>query len=235
MAERKPLVIVSGRVQELPSGDTLPGGSSSTASRWTEIAASHYTATPASTSTLTFGTDDTAVLLVGLPVRYTISSVVYYGQVTACTSTLLTVRGAPLGGDVTKLEVGTPEMVTQIHVAIPGLWEDATNTGLIASDLYQSVAWESAQAYCVAFEHIQLTADGGATQPNCNVRWGGNRISTANTNAGPLVTASRASTVVDIDTTNYAVAKGELLEIECTKGTTGDGRDLNLDIVMVTP
>lgn len=27
MAERRPLVVITGRVQELPSGDTLPGGS----------------------------------------------------------------------------------------------------------------------------------------------------------------------------------------------------------------
>lgn len=29
MAERRPLVVITGRVQELPAGDTLPGGAAS--------------------------------------------------------------------------------------------------------------------------------------------------------------------------------------------------------------
>jgi hypothetical protein len=205
------------------------------ASRWTEIAAAHYTATPASTSTLTFGTDDTATLIVGLPVRYTIGGTVYYGQVTAIAANLLTVRGAPMGGDVTKLEVGTAEMVSQIHVQLPGLFEDASNATLLATDLYTKLYWERALSYCVGYSANVMTADGGANQANVQVYWGTNLVSTANTNTGPLVTVAKVATVVDINTTNYVVSTGELLEIGCTKGSTGDARDLTVEIVMVTP
>lgn len=205
------------------------------AARWTEIAAGHYTATPASTSTLTFGTDDTATLLPGLPVKYTISSVVYYGQITACAANLLTIRGAPMGGDVSNLYYGTPEMVKVLHVAVPGAYSDATNTGLLASDCYTQTRWNEAAAYCVGFDLITQVDDSGATQPNVNVTWGGNAISTANTAAGPLVAETWGGTVVDVSTTNYAVGRQEALEVSTVKGTNGDAMDLSLDIIMVKP
>lgn len=203
---------------------------------WVEINASHYTATPASTSTLTMVVDDTATLLAGLPLRYTIGGTVYYGQITACAANLLTVRGAPLGGDVTKLEVGTRQMLESWVFTIPGLFEDATNTALLASDLFiPSLTWPGAIAYCVGFDYVESVADSGVTQPNVNVRWGGNRVSTANGGAGPLCTASELKTVVDIDTTNYVVSYGEAIEVECTKGTNGNASDLTIKVLMVKP
>ncbi|MCX6552652.1 MAG: hypothetical protein NTY02_16890, partial [Acidobacteria bacterium] len=73
------------------------------------------------------------------------------------------IRGAPLGGTVTKLEVGTAEMVRQIHVQLPGLFEDASNATLLATDLYTKLYWECAKAYCVGFTANTMTADGGAS------------------------------------------------------------------------
>lgn len=207
---------------------------SSGSSRWTEISAAHYTATPASTSTLTFGTDDTATLLVGLPVRYTISSTVYYGKVSAIAANLLTVRGAPLGGDVTKLEYGAPEMLRQIHVSVPGAFEDADNTTLLATDAYTQVRWQGKQAVCIGFDAVVQTADTG-TAPNVNVTWGGNSISTSNTNAGIATNGTWAKTGIDISTTNYVVDNEEALEIAVDKIGNGNALDLSVDIIMVMP
>lgn len=220
-----------GRITAAANGTGGTGG----ASLWTDIAAESYTATPASTSTLTMLTDVTATVLVGAPLRYTIGGVVYYGQVTALIAGLLTIRGAPLSGAVSNLQWGDASRLVVLPVTIPGAFEDATNTTLLATDCYASFLWPYPRAYCVGFDYIEKTADGGATQPNCNVSWGGNRISTANTNAGPLLTASAQRTVVDINTTSYVVENLEALEIETVKGTTGDAMDLTILVRMVVP
>jgi hypothetical protein len=217
-----------------PAWDSPAGGSS----RWTAVA--NYTTTPASTSTITMGTDQTATLLPGLPLRYTWNGTTYYGVISACTASLLTIRGAPLSTSyATTLDVGTPEMVTQMHVSVPGFFEDATNTGLLASDCYQVLKWVGSRAYCVGYNAKSQTADSGANQPSVQVTWDGNAISDSNSSAGIRPTASWVATGVDIITTgtppNYQVDNNEALEISVTKNSTGDAADLNVDIIMVVP
>lgn len=210
------------------------GNASKALIQWTQITS--FSTTAASTSTITMTNDLTSVLLVGLPIKFKLSGTYYYAQITASVSNLLTIRGAPLttgAGDLTEVYYGSPDMVQMIHICIPGLFEDATNTALIASDLFDAVRWQGPEAYCVGFDFKETTADSGATQPNCNVRWGNNPISTSNTNAGPLLTASWQSTGIDINTTNYVISWHEALEIECTKGTNGNASDLSIDIIVV--
>ena len=206
-------------------------GSSGT-SVWTTIT-DGYTATPATSTTITTTSDLTDIIASGIPLRSTISGTVYYGQVTAATSALITVRGAPLIGDISKLEYGMSNLVSQIHVSIPGYFEDATNTALLNSDLGQTFMWIGPRAYCVGFSFSELVADSGSPQPNVNVRWSNLPIYTSNTNKGPLLAASVQNTTTDINTTNYIVDHAEVLEIECTKGQNGDASDLSLDIIMI--
>jgi len=72
---------------------------------WLTIAAANYTATPTDTDTLAMS--DTTGMAVGLPIRYTIGGATYRGQITAVvTDTSIDVSGAPISGDVTKLEIG---------------------------------------------------------------------------------------------------------------------------------
>jgi hypothetical protein len=212
----------------------LDGIATGAVPRWTAVA--NFTATPASTSTITMGTDQTAMLLPGLPLRYTYNGATYYGVIAACTANLLTIRGAPLSTSyTTTLDVGTPEMVKQLHISVPGYFEDATNTGLLASDCYQVIKWTCSRAYCVGYNAKCQTADGGATQPSVQVTWGGNAISTANSAAGIRPGASWVATDIDISPTNYVVDYNEALEISVTKNSTGDAADLNVDILMVVP
>lgn len=200
------------------------------------IALSNFSTTAASTSTITMTADLTSTLSAGLPIKFKLSGTYYYAQITAITSNLMTIRGAPLttgSGALTELYYGLASQLNQIHVLIPGLFEAATSTTLLLTFAKDQLKWKEGNAYCVGFDYIVGTADGGGTQPNINVRWGGNRISTANTNAGPLVSASWQSTAIDINTTNYGITFGTALEIECTKGTTGDAANLSLEILMV--
>ena len=204
------------------------------ASRWTETTG--FTATPASTSTLTFGTDRTSILKVGIPVRYTIATVIYYGIVTACTSVLLTIAGAPMGGDVTKLEYGTPEMVVQISIPITGTYGDATDTDLLYNDMGIKMLWRLGIAYCVKFSGTEKVVDTGA-EPKVNVLVNAQRVSINDSNLGIQLTNAGEwvdNVAVAINTTYYDINNGEALTIECTaKGGSGDAAHLTVEAVFV--
>jgi len=101
-------------------------GTHKSVDRWTQTTGT-FTATPASTSTLTMTTDLTASIKAGMPLRYAIGGTTYYGRVAAIASNLLTVNGAPLSGDVTALCYGGGT-VRQIQIIIPSTYEDACLT-----------------------------------------------------------------------------------------------------------
>ncbi len=197
--------------------------------------AGKFTATPASTSTITIPTDMTATLLKGMPLNYTIGGTVYYGIVSAITSILLTVAGAPLGGDVTALCYGHGSRVVQINVPIPGTYEDASEAALIFSDRVEQLVWNKTKAYCVRYRVWSKVHDSHATHGKVTVYVNSADV---NTSAGGLTIAANEtwySTVVDIDTTNYDVNPGEVIEIGATKGGTGDASDLAVEITFVVP
>ena len=203
-------------------------------SRWTEISGC-FTATPASTSTLTMTSDQTAILKVGMPVRYTISAVIYYGIITASASNLLTIAGAPMGGDVTKLEYGFPEMVVQVDLFVSGNYGDGTTTTLLFTDMKTKFLWRIGKAYCVAVHGLQETV-ASTNQPKVNLLVNAARVSTNDTNLG--LTMSTSGTLVNnvavaINTTNYDINKGEALEIEVTSAGTGAATGSNLTIEAV--
>lgn len=210
------------------AGDTLTA-------RWTTIPATSYTATPASTSTLTMSV--TSPLVVGLPVRYTISSVVYYGIITTVTAnTSIAIAGAPMGGDVTAFAYGRPEMIAQVDIAIPGDYGAAT--GDVLASLGKSYfSWRFGKAYLVAFSGVHNTA-AGTTNPKVNVKVNAAAVSTNDTNLG--IQLSTAGTWVDnsavaINTSNYDINKGEAVEINCTAaGVATDGaKNLTVSLTFV--
>ena len=202
---------------------------------WTLVAASAYTATPASTSTITMATDLTATLVVGTPLKYTIGGTVYYGIVSAIAANLLTIAGAPLGGDVTALYYGDTNRVRQVNVIIPGLYEDANNTDLIASDLSSSLQWELTKAYLVRYRVHSKVHDSHATHGQASVQINNTEV---NTTAGGLTVAADAtwySTVVDIAVAAYDVNPGEEIEVTAIKGGKGDATDLTVEMTFVIP
>jgi len=199
---------------------------------WTSIA--NYTATPASTSTIPMTADLTGSIVVGIPLKYVIAGTTYYGICTAITSILLTVAGAPLSGNVTSLYYGKTYQTTQVTVMIPGLYEDASNTALIVSDLNSALIWQKAVSYLVKFSVYSKVHDTG-THGQASVRVNGAEV---NATVGGETIAADATwypTVVNINTTNYDINYGEAIEITAVKAGTGDATDLTVSMVFVTP
>jgi len=202
-------------------------------SLWTQTIGT-FTATPASTSTLTMTEDLTALIIVGLPLRYIIGGVTYYGVCTAIAANLLTIAGPPLGGDVTSLSYGKASQVIQIIAMIPGLYEDASNTALIDSDLNSAVKWDKPKAYLVKFSVYSKVADTG-DNGQASVRINDTEVNT--TAGGETIVAAKTwyPTVVNIDPAAYDINNGEAIELTAIKGSTGDATDLTVSMVFVTP
>jgi len=202
------------------------------AHRWKQTTGT-FTATPASTSTLTMTSDLTGSIKAGMSLWYVIGGVNKYGRVNAITSILLTIDGAPLSGDVTALYYDGG-IVRQMTVQIPGTYEDASNTALIASDLKSSLIWNLPVSYCVKFRVYSFTHDSG-THGQASVRINNTELCTT---AGGLTIAADTTwyaTVVDIDAAAYDINPGEAIEITSVKAGTGDATYLTVEMILVTP
>lgn len=227
---------VDGKV---PSSQ-LPTATGDT-SKWTALAAgTDYTATPASTSTLTMTTDQKAALRPGMAVRYTIGGTAYYGVCTAITSALLTVAGAPLSGDVTALDYSIfPGIVETLTLSDPGAWADSADTALVANDLLMALVWSGPPASLVLIRAWTRTTDTGTNKPRINVRLGmtaTDYVSTANNGAGLELAASATwvATTKAIDPAKYAVVPGTAIELRTdANGSNDDARDLTVQLTFV--
>ena len=204
--------------------------------RWKLVATAKYTSTPTNTYTLTMS--DTSDMALGCPVRYVIGGTNYYGIiVTVTANTSITVAGASLSGDVTALYVGTQEMVLQIPFHVSSTYGDGA-ADLLDADLNRAYQWELANAYLVRALVKHKTDDTGAANPKVNVKIGGSAVSTNDSNAGFQLTTSwsaPATTVlVAMSTSNYAIVKGDAVEISCTlAGSNGDAADLSVMTIWV--
>ena len=202
------------------------------AATWNTISGS-FTATPASTSTLTMTSDQTATLKVGYGLRYTVGGVVYYGIIKAITSNLLTIAGAPFSGNVTGLAWCNAKNIIQKDFYIPSTYEDASNNGLLLSDAKTRFVWRLPEARLVCISHFNIANDSGETKPCANMSVGGNKVATANTNEGLNVYTGWTDTVVDINTTNYVVATGSAVEVTTAMGSVGNATHLTISGVFV--
>ena len=201
----------------------LPFGSA-----WFAITA--FSGTPASTSTITTSGDLTGTLAAGMPLRYNIGGVYYYGIITAITSSLITIAGAPLSGTILALAYGNKNRVVVKDIKIYGYWNDGTNTSLITSKLGTPSTWEHGQAALVQVKYRGGVIDSGATQPTMQItNAGSNVLSSAVT-----PTASQQSTVVALSTTYYLISKGSAFEIVvASDGTNKDSWNLGVEIMAV--
>ena len=192
-----------------------------------------FTATPASTSTLTMTSDLTAIIKPRTTLSYIIGGVTYYGVVGAITSNLLTVWGAPLSGNVTALYYGGGRL-RQVNVMVPGLYEDWSNTALIASDLDSAFLWALPTSYLVHYRAYSKTHD-STTHGQASVRMNNTEV---NTVAGGLTIAADAtwySTAVDIAVLAYDINPGETLEVTAVRNGAGDAANLTITMLFVTP
>lgn len=194
----------------------------------------NFTATPASTSTLTMTADRSAIIKVGCGLKYTIGGTVYYGMVTAITSNLLTLAGASMGGDVTALYWCDPSRVVQVDFFVSGSFADAANTALLNSDMNTAFDWNLGKAYCVCIRHKVKTDDSGANQPRVTISIAGSVVGTSNSNAGEAVAETWTSTVVGINASNYDINPDEAIEIVTdANGSNDDASNLTVSAIFV--
>jgi hypothetical protein len=205
--------------------------------QWTTVSATKYTATPASTSGLTF--TDTSDVFVGRAVRYTYGGTTYYGIITAVVANAsIAIAGAPLdvGQDLTNLDIGTPGQVSSVSLGVSGAYADNVED-VLAGTANRYLRWRKSAAYLVAISATHKTADTGAAQPKLNVKNAGNLVSTQDSNAG--LQLSTAGTWVDgsavaISAANYAVAWNNAIEIRVTAaGTNGNAANLSVALIFV--
>jgi hypothetical protein len=201
-------------------------------SRWRKEEGT-FTATPASTSTITMTLDRRNEIPIGTPLRYSIGGTYYYGIVAGLTDILMTVAGAPLTADIDALFLGNSEMIMQKDYLIPGVFDGAASSTLIQSILKSYSFWRNRPAYLVQISHITATADTGAA-PNVTVTINGGFVGTDNTNEGLPVGASLVSTVVGINSTNYKIESGNVIELKTTAGGNGDASDLTVLLTFVS-
>lgn len=204
----------------------------SSVSGWNSVLVANFTETPASTSTITMISDLTSTIKVGLPLKYTIGGTNYYGVVSAITSNLLTVNGAPLGGNVTALYYGDKAKRTNYYIIFPGSYEEVDDTDLIGTLLKTKLIWRKPTAYIVGFKVYSVTKD---TSSNGKVTVQVNNQNVCTTEDGLTITDAETwlSTVVDISSTYYDINYNEELEISVKKGTAGDGEDLTVVVSIV--
>lgn len=216
----------------------LPTSGGANETRWTTIESSRYTATPPSTVRLTMS--DTTGIQVSDAVRYTISSAVYYGQVTAVsTDTYIEVRGASLSGDVTTLEIGSPDVLRVFNFAVAGDYDTGTGARSAAITGY-AAKFLGKKSYMIYFEATHGTADTGASQGKVNPLIAGSKVSSADANNGVQLSGTAGTYVgngaVDINTSNYVLNDGDVIDIDLTvRGTNNDASNLAFSSVLITP
>lgn len=194
----------------------------------------NYTATPASISTITTTSDLTSVIRSGMGMKYQIEGVYYYGIVTAVTSNLVTIAGAPLSGSITALYVCEPSRTIHADFFVNGVFNSAARSDLLAFIMKTKFRWSVSDARLVQISHTCNADDSGGTQPAVNLIINGNPVCTANANAG-LRTLSTAwvTTGVDINPANYAISIGDSVEIAADIGGIGNAECLTVTAVFI--
>jgi hypothetical protein len=200
---------------------------------WSQVPTASFTATPASTSTITMLSDLTAKILVRKSLKYVIGGTTYYGQCGAIAAGLLTVNGAPLGGDVTALYYGGG-ILSQLSYDASVFSDGTANTLPLKTGTVYTIRWKKPKSYLVLYEAYQTIHDTGA-HGKVTIKINGTEV---NTSAGGLVIAGDAtwySTIVNIATAAYDINDGEDLTIVVTEGGNADGYGLMVNVVMLTP
>ena len=213
------------------------------ASRWTAVTGFNDQAYATNKIDVT-GMADRGDSMIYKPLKYKLSGVYYYGIGTLVntsdfTNYYLTIIGAPLttgDGDLTELYVGTPEMIRQEVINIPGYWADGASSTLLLSDLKMALRWGGAPAYLARVEAWGNTDDSGANKARVNALIAGNAVLSTNSNAGLEIAADATwySSGVDVNVSNYDITFGNAIEISTdANGTNDDSSDLTVILTFV--
>jgi len=201
---------------------------------WMLIPAANYTSTPASTSTITMGVDYTATVSVGSPIKYTIGGTTYYGQISALTSALMTIKGISLSGTITALYYGDNNRIRQFSIQIPGSYE-ASSSSTVVENNYSQFVWKLPTAYIIGYSFYSYTADTGTNKGKADLVINSNAVN--NSTGGLTISANttRYSTAVDVNPTYYQIQRDQIVDISTTKGDNGDATYLTMTVEFVLP
>jgi hypothetical protein len=205
-----------------------------TTSHWKQVPAANFTATPASTATLTMLTDMTTVIPIGESLKYVIGGVNYYGRCGAMSAAELTVNGAPLGGEVTALYYGGGSISQAAYDGSVNV-DGTVNTTPLKTGTVYTIPWKKKKSYVVFYTAKQTTHDSHATHGKFTLKVNGTEL---NTNAGGLVIAAddtEYKTGVDIATGAYVLEEGQNLTFVVTQGGNADGTGLKATAIILTP
>jgi len=211
------------------------GSSAAGLTKWKQTIGT-FTQIPLSTSSLTMSTDLTSYISTGIALKYKISGTYYYGICSSIASNLLVIQGAPFSGNVTELYYDeSSTKVIEMVIPVNGYYEASTDTALLLDYCSYYLPWTRQKSYLVNYSFISKITDTGATKGKATVL-----INSADVNsvAGGLTlttSATKYSTVVDINTSNYDINNGEYIELSVTKGTNGDASDLTAILTFVCP
>jgi len=214
-------------IPPIPGSYRFGGVASSTWTTYTD-----FTTAPASTSTLTMTSNESANILIGMPLQYVIGGNTYYGIVTAISSNLLTLAGVPLSGNVTALKVGDATRVTVIPVSVPTTYETVTSSDVIGTKLSSNLVWDKALSYLVRVMAWTQTPD-SAGNGTVTALVDGNDVLSSDINANVAATTFHSG--VTINPAYYAVSNGSTLNIGVTAGANANAYGLVMRFIFVTP
>jgi hypothetical protein len=198
--------------------------------RWVAlVGGTDFTTTPASSSTITMLTNQTANIPVGTPVMFTNSGGTYYAQVTALTSGLMTIRGDSLGSaTITGLSYDTLRNVEEFTLNVEAAW---TSTGVsLAGAEGHYLTFDLPAAHLIGWKATLGTPDSGSAQPYIqpyiNGALGCNSTQMSSS-AGTFVSGGVWSTGVSI-------GFGQTIDVQCpTLGTNKTAAKLNVELAFV--
>ena len=196
---------------------------------WRTIPSAIYSATPLTSNTISIS--DSNFFAQGDPIRYSIGAQLYYGQITAVTSNVVTICGAPLTGAIEKLELGTQSLVNGQQIVIYGNY--GLDVGPLVSSINGSLITHSrGDAYLVSVGLADRVSD-STQEPLINLKVGGDYVLNAGMAPGDL--DSPVYSVVNIDTNEYQMQFRALIEIDCVQAAdTGDAEDLTVILTYVS-
>lgn len=200
---------------------------------WSQVPAANFTATPASTSTLTMLADMTSLIKEETSLMYVIGGVTYYGIVGAIAAGLLTVWGPPLSGAVTGLYYGGGSK-SQLAYDSSINPDCSLNILPLKTGTVFTITWHKPKSYIVFYEALEVQHDSG-THGKFTLKAAGDDINTA---AGGLVIAAnntKYKTLVDIDPTKYDINPREDITGYITQGSNADAYGLRWNGIIITP
>lgn len=220
------------------TGSGVQGSTGAVGTTWTSISLANLTTTPTSTSTIATTSDLTGTLKVGYPLRYKSTGGFSFGIITGLTSSLITIAGGPLdnGNALTQIDYGVQGLVRTLTLMVSGTFQSGgADSAMLANQMKTFMQWTMTKAYLVNFQVRVASLDTGTNKPRINVALAGNAVGTLNSNAGlTVLTSSWASTVVDINTTNYVVNFGDSIELKTdANGTNADSNNLTVLAIFV--